>query len=78
MGKLPDLEAFNHGQIVGVRRMDHSIYKILRKLGFSRLTVSRVYEVYMDGGQKTSEWANLKLQLALTVRSEQTAPAYCT
>ncbi|GFU40253.1 hypothetical protein TNCV_3112011 [Trichonephila clavipes] len=36
MGKLPDLDAFDRGQIVGVRRMKNSISEIVRQLGFSR------------------------------------------
>ncbi|GFU80490.1 uncharacterized protein TNCV_3840101 [Trichonephila clavipes] len=62
MGKLPDLDAFDYGLIVGARRMGHSISEIVRQLGFSRLTVSRVYQEYMEGGQKTSDWANYKRQ----------------
>ena len=49
---MPDLDAFDRGQIVGVRRMGHSISEIVRQLGFSRSTVSRVYQEYMDGGKK--------------------------
>ncbi|GFX78150.1 transposable element Tcb2 transposase [Trichonephila clavipes] len=52
MGKLPDLDAFNHEQIVGVQRMGHSISEIVRQIGFSRLTVSKTYQEYMDDGQK--------------------------
>ncbi len=52
MGKLPDLDAFDRGQIVGERRMGHSISEIVRELGFSRSTVSRVYQEYMDGRKK--------------------------
>lgn len=71
MGKLPDLDAFDRGQIVDARRMGHSISEIVRQLGFSRSTVSRVYQEYMDGGKKTSDRANCKGQLALTVRGER-------
>ncbi|GFS72429.1 HTH_Tnp_Tc3_2 domain-containing protein [Trichonephila clavipes] len=72
IGKLPDLDAFDRGQIVGARRMGHLISKIFRQLGFSRSTVSRVYQEYMDGEQKkTSDLVNCKGQLALTVRGER-------
>ncbi|GFX45053.1 uncharacterized protein TNCV_3431021 [Trichonephila clavipes] len=71
MGKLPDLDTFDRGQIVGARRMGHSVSEIVRQLGFSRSRVSRVYQEYMDGGQKTSDRTNCKGQLALTVRGER-------
>ncbi|GFV84761.1 HTH_Tnp_Tc3_2 domain-containing protein [Trichonephila clavipes] len=38
---------------------------------FSRLAVSRVYQGYIDGGQKTSDRANWIGQLALTVSGER-------
>ncbi|GFV42133.1 HTH_Tnp_Tc3_2 domain-containing protein [Trichonephila clavipes] len=50
--KLPDLDAFDSGQIAGAPRMRHSISEIFRQLGFSRSTVSRVYQEYIDSGQK--------------------------
>ncbi|GFV63353.1 HTH_Tnp_Tc3_2 domain-containing protein [Trichonephila clavipes] len=65
---MPDLDAFDRGEIVDAQRMGHSIFEIVRQLGFSRVVVSRIYQEYMDGGQKTSDWANCKGQLALTVR----------
>ncbi|GBO01234.1 hypothetical protein AVEN_83354-1 [Araneus ventricosus] len=68
MGKTFDLDAFDRGQIVGARRMGHSISEIVRELGFSRSTVSRVYREYTDGGNKTSDRANCKGQLALNER----------
>ncbi|GFU70463.1 hypothetical protein TNCV_3280941 [Trichonephila clavipes] len=52
MARLPDLDAFDCEQIVGARRMNRSISEIVRQLKFSRSTVSRVYQEYMDGGQK--------------------------
>ncbi|GFV27216.1 uncharacterized protein TNCV_869461 [Trichonephila clavipes] len=51
--------------------MKHSISEIVRLLGFSRSTVSRVYQEYMDGEQKTSDRANCKGKLALIVRGER-------
>ncbi|GFT82124.1 HTH_Tnp_Tc3_2 domain-containing protein [Trichonephila clavipes] len=51
--------------------MSHSISEIVRQLGFPRLTVSRVYEEYMDGEQKTRDRANCKEQLALEVSGEK-------
>ncbi|GBM72907.1 hypothetical protein AVEN_68487-1 [Araneus ventricosus] len=68
MGKTSDLDAFVCGQIVGARRMDHSISEIVRELGFSRSTVSRVNREYTDGGEKTSNRANCKGQLPLNER----------
>ncbi|GFY13578.1 transposable element Tcb2 transposase [Trichonephila clavipes] len=67
MGKLPDLDAFDRGQIVRARRMGHLISEIVRRLGFSRSTVSRVYQECMEGGQKTSDWVNCTGKLSLTV-----------
>ncbi|GBM70335.1 hypothetical protein AVEN_244446-1 [Araneus ventricosus] len=68
MDKTSDLDAFYRGQIVGARRLGHSIYEIVRELGYSRSTVSRVYREYTDGGKKTSDQANCKGQLALKKR----------
>ncbi|GFV05230.1 HTH_Tnp_Tc3_2 domain-containing protein [Trichonephila clavipes] len=65
MGKLFDLGAFDHGQIVGVRRMSHSIFEIVRMLGFSRSTVSRVYQECMDSGQKKSRSGKLQRAISL-------------
>ncbi|GFW49397.1 uncharacterized protein TNCV_3059041 [Trichonephila clavipes] len=71
IGKLPDLDTFNRGQIAGVRHMGHSISEIIRQLGLLRSTGSRVHQEYMDGGQKTSNPVNCKRQLTLTVRDER-------
>ncbi|GFU08685.1 uncharacterized protein TNCV_5124231 [Trichonephila clavipes] len=71
MGKMPDLDAFDRGQIEGARCMGHSISEIVRQLGFSRSTVSRIYQEYMNGAEKTSDRANCKGQLALTVCGER-------
>ncbi|GFW79478.1 HTH_Tnp_Tc3_2 domain-containing protein [Trichonephila clavipes] len=71
MGKLPDLNAFDRGEIVGTRCMDYSVSEIVIQLGFSRSKLSRVYPEYIDGGQKTSDRANCKGQLALTVCGER-------
>ncbi|GFW54355.1 mariner Mos1 transposase [Trichonephila clavipes] len=49
--------------------MPEIIFRI--QLEFSRSTVSRVYQEYKDGGQKNSNRANCKGQLALTVRREK-------
>ncbi|GBN20419.1 hypothetical protein AVEN_216108-1 [Araneus ventricosus] len=68
MGKTYDLDAFDRGQIVGARRMGHSISEIVRELGSSRSTVSRVYRKYMDGGEKTRDRANCKGHLGLNER----------
>ncbi|GFX11388.1 uncharacterized protein TNCV_2804491 [Trichonephila clavipes] len=71
MGKLRELDAFYRGQMVGARCRGHSISEIVRQLGFSRSTVSRVYQEYMDGGQKISDRVKCKGQLALTVCGER-------
>ncbi|GBN90862.1 hypothetical protein AVEN_52888-1 [Araneus ventricosus] len=68
MDKTSDLDAFVCGQIVGTRRMGHSISEIVRELGFSRSTVSRVNREYTNGGEKTSDRAYCKGQLALNER----------
>ncbi|GFY33269.1 HTH_Tnp_Tc3_2 domain-containing protein [Trichonephila clavipes] len=70
-GKLPDLDAFDRRQFVGARRMGYSISENVRQLGLARLTVSRVYQEYMDDGPKASDRANYKRQLDLTVRYER-------
>lgn len=41
MDETRDLAAFDHGQMIGTRRMGHSISKIVREQGFSSSTVSR-------------------------------------
>ncbi|GFS61954.1 uncharacterized protein TNCV_2592471 [Trichonephila clavipes] len=51
--------------------MCHSISEIVRQLGFSRSILSRVYQEYVDYGQKISNWANCKGQLASTVHGER-------
>ncbi|GFW93781.1 HTH_Tnp_Tc3_2 domain-containing protein [Trichonephila clavipes] len=71
MNKLLDLVAFDREQIVGARCMGHSISEIVRQLGFSWSTVSKVYQGYMDSGQKSSDRANCKGQLAFTVHCER-------
>ncbi|GFX67704.1 HTH_Tnp_Tc3_2 domain-containing protein [Trichonephila clavipes] len=68
MGKLPDLDVFDHGQMVGARRLGHSVSEIVKLLGISRLTVSTVYQEYMDGAQKTSNRENRKGQLVWIVK----------
>ncbi|GFU55799.1 hypothetical protein TNCV_753371 [Trichonephila clavipes] len=65
--KLPDLDAFNHEQIVGAQRMGQSVSEIIRQLEFLRSTVSRVYQEYMMPDKKTSSRKNCKDQLALTL-----------
>ncbi|GBM55977.1 hypothetical protein AVEN_45126-1 [Araneus ventricosus] len=65
MDKTSDLDAFDRGQIVGSRRMGHSISEIVRELGFLR---ARVYREYTNGGEKTSDRTNCKGQLALNER----------
>ncbi|GFW88846.1 hypothetical protein TNCV_2682801 [Trichonephila clavipes] len=46
MGKMPDLDVFDRRQIVGARRMDHSISEIIRQLESPRSTMPRVYLEY--------------------------------
>ncbi|GFV26718.1 HTH_Tnp_Tc3_2 domain-containing protein [Trichonephila clavipes] len=71
MGNLPESDAFDRGQNIGARRMGHSISEIVRQLEFSRSTMPRMYQEYMGEGQKTSDRANCKGKLALTVRGER-------
>ncbi|GFW14658.1 hypothetical protein TNCV_1561211 [Trichonephila clavipes] len=77
MSKLPDLDTINRGKIAGEQCMDYSISEIVRKLGFSRLTVSGIYHEYTDAGQKNSDRANYKEQLALAELWYSTSDAYC-
>ncbi|GFW55462.1 hypothetical protein TNCV_118461 [Trichonephila clavipes] len=51
--------------------MGHSVSEIVRQLGFSRSTVSRVYQEYVNSRQKTSDGAISKRQLAFTVRVDK-------
>ncbi|GFW02055.1 HTH_Tnp_Tc3_2 domain-containing protein [Trichonephila clavipes] len=51
--------------------MGHSVSETVRQLVFSRSTVLSIYQECMDGGQKTSDRANCKGQLALTERGER-------
>ncbi|GBN08247.1 hypothetical protein AVEN_216946-1, partial [Araneus ventricosus] len=53
MAGYQDLSEFEHGVIVGVREMGHSISEVAMKFGFSRTTISRVYREYREFG-KTS------------------------
>ncbi|MBJ5561209.1 helix-turn-helix domain-containing protein [Salmonella enterica subsp. enterica serovar Derby] len=62
MGKTNDLTAFDRGQIVGTRRMGHSISEVVQALGFSRATVSRVYREYIDSGKTIPARANCRGQ----------------
>ncbi|GFX14363.1 uncharacterized protein TNCV_1768571 [Trichonephila clavipes] len=64
-------DASDRGQIMSARGMGHSISEIVRQLGFSRSAVSRKYQKYMDGGQKTSDKVNCKGQLVLTELGER-------
>ncbi|GFW04684.1 hypothetical protein TNCV_3897361 [Trichonephila clavipes] len=57
--------------------MGHSISEMVRQQGVLRYTASRVYQEYMDGGQKTSDSANCKGQLALTVYGVQSVNGLC-
>ncbi|GFT32468.1 hypothetical protein TNCV_4484661 [Trichonephila clavipes] len=60
VGKLPESDTLRNGQIVGVRCMGHSISEIVRQLEFTKPTVSRVYQKYMNAGPKTSKQAKDK------------------
>ncbi|GFS86218.1 hypothetical protein TNCV_660971 [Trichonephila clavipes] len=53
MGILPDLNAFDCGQIIDARLMGHSISEIVKRLGFLWSAVSSVWHEYMDSGQKS-------------------------
>ncbi|GFX84744.1 HTH_Tnp_Tc3_2 domain-containing protein [Trichonephila clavipes] len=50
--------------------MGHLISEIVGQLRFLRWTISRVFQEYMDVGQKNINPANCKGQLALTFRGE--------
>ncbi|GBN96358.1 hypothetical protein AVEN_271570-1 [Araneus ventricosus] len=67
MNKTSDLDNFDRGQIIGARRMGHSISEIVRELGFSRSTVSSIPRIHGWWG-KSSDVANRKGQLDLNER----------
>ncbi len=43
-----DLSDFEHGMVVGARRAGLSISKTADLLGFSRITISRVYREWLE------------------------------
>lgn len=47
MCKTRDLSVFERGEIIGARRIGHSISEVMQALGFSRITVSRMYREYI-------------------------------
>ncbi|CAJ1083775.1 uncharacterized protein LOC122864151 [Xyrichtys novacula] len=53
MGKSQDLTEFERGMIVGARRSGCSVSVTVKRLGFAKTTVSRVYREWL-GKQKTS------------------------
>ncbi|GBO16395.1 hypothetical protein AVEN_258374-1 [Araneus ventricosus] len=53
MAGYQDLSNFERGLIVGAREMRHSISEVAMKFGYSRATISRVYNEYLVSG-KTS------------------------
>ncbi|GFU42011.1 hypothetical protein TNCV_4676981 [Trichonephila clavipes] len=53
MGKLPDLDNFDCGQILGAPRMDHSISEIVRQIGFSSQTLAQFTTQLNDGASRT-------------------------
>ena len=46
MGKTKDLSGFERGMVVGAWRTGISMSRTATLLGFSRATVSRVYQLY--------------------------------
>ncbi|GFT65899.1 hypothetical protein TNCV_772141 [Trichonephila clavipes] len=71
MSKLPGLNAFT---ITDNRRCATQWpfkFRYRQTAGFPRSTVSSVYQEYMDGGQNTSDRANCKGLLILTMRGKR-------
>lgn len=58
MGKAKDLSAFDRGKIIEDRQVGHSTLKIVRALGFSRVTVPSVYREYINSGKTISAKTN--------------------
>ena len=58
MGRAQDLTPLDRGMIVGARKMGHSISQVATALGFSRATVARVYQKYVNSGQTSAARKN--------------------
>ncbi len=56
MGEKKDLSDFERGMVVGARRAGLSISKTADLLGFSRVTISRVYRELAEKEKISSEW----------------------
>ncbi len=70
MGKKGDLSVFERGMVVGARRAGLSISKTADLLGFSRITISRVYREWLEKEKISSERQLCGWKCLVDVRGE--------